>query len=57
MCNRYHHAYQINQENMQKSLFKTFFIVMKFQTPPLSTGHNSQVRKNIENILLADSCH
>ena len=30
MFNRYHHAYQINQENVHKSLFKTLFIVMKF---------------------------
>ena len=33
MFNRYHHAYQINQEKVQKSLFKSLFIVMKFQTP------------------------
>ena len=33
MFNRYHHAYQINQENVQKSLFKALFIFMKFQTP------------------------
>ena len=33
MLNRYHHAYQINQEKVQKSLFKTLFIVMKFPTP------------------------
>ena len=32
MFNRYHHAYQINQENVQKSLFKALF-VKKFQTP------------------------
>ena len=53
MFNRYHHAFQINQANVQKTLF----IVMKFQTPPLSTRHNSGVRKNFKNILLADSCH
>ena len=33
MINRYHHAYQINQENVQKSRFKALFIIMKFQTP------------------------
>ena len=33
MFSRYHHAYQINQEKVQKSLFKSLFIVMKFQTP------------------------
>ena len=33
MFNRYHHAYQINQEKVQKSLIKPRFIVMKFQTP------------------------
>ena len=33
MFNGYHHAYQINQENMQKSRFKELIIVMKFQTP------------------------
>ena len=33
MFNGYHHAYQINQENVQKSLFKALFIFMKFQTP------------------------
>ena len=33
MFNRYHHDYQINQEKVQKSLFKSLFIVMKFQTP------------------------
>ena len=33
MFNRYHRAYQINQENVQKSRFKAIFIVMKFQTP------------------------
>ena len=33
MFNRYRRAYQINQENVQKSLFKSLFIVMKFQTP------------------------
>ena len=31
--NRYHHSYQINQEKVQKSLFKALFIFMKFQTP------------------------
>ena len=29
MFNRYHHAYQINQENVQKSLFKALFIFKK----------------------------
>ena len=57
MFNRYRHAYQINQENMQKSLFKAIFIFMKIQTPPLSTRHNSRVRRNFENILPAGSCH
>ena len=39
MFNRYHHAYQINQEKVQKSLLKSLFIVMKFQTPsPFSVG-------------------
>ena len=54
MFNKYHHAYQINQENVQKSLFKALLIVMKYQTPP---RHNSRVHKNFENILLAGSCH
>ena len=41
MFNRYHHAYQINQDKVQKSLFKSLFIVMKLQTtpPPLSSRH------------------
>ena len=30
---RYHHTYQISQENVQKSLFKALFIFVKFQTP------------------------
>ena len=33
MFNRYYHAYQINQEKVQKSLFKSLFIVMNCQTP------------------------
>ena len=33
MFSRYHHAYQINKESVQKSLFKGLFIFMKFQTP------------------------
>ena len=57
MFNRYHHAYQINQEKVQKSLFKSLFCVMKFQTPPLYTRHIFRVRKNFENILLASFCH
>ena len=37
--------------------FKALFIFMKFQTPTLSTCHNSRVRRNFENILLSGSCH
>ena len=33
MFSRYHRAYQINQENVQKSLDKALFIFKKFQTP------------------------
>ena len=33
MFNRYHHAYQINQETVQKAPFKALFIFMKVQTP------------------------
>ena len=57
MFNRYHHVYQVNQENVQKSDFIALFIVMKFYTPPLSTRHYSRVRRNFENILLAGTCH
>ena len=33
MFNRCRHAYRINQEKVKKSLFKSLFIIMKFQTP------------------------
>ena len=46
MFSIYHHAYQINQESVQKSLFKALFIFMTFQTPSPSTHHNSRMRKN-----------
>ena len=49
--------YQIDQENVQKSLFKALFIFMNFRPPLLSTRHNSRMRNNFEIILLAGSCH
>ena len=33
MFNRYHHAYQINQENVQKSLYKAFFYFHEISDP------------------------
>ena len=42
--NKCHHAYQINQEKVQKSLFISLFIVMNFQTPsPLYPPYLSSV--------------
>ena len=36
---------------------KHFLFSWNFRPPPLSTRHNSRMRRNFENILLAGFCH
>ena len=45
------------KKTCRNRFLKHFLFSWNFRPPPLSARHNSRMRRNFENILLAGSCH